>query len=206
MAEAQLIGALAHRGDLDHQAGLSISLAEVSDRGMIDLRGLPDDAKFMAAAKASLGVTLPTTPRTSVTKGDLTVLWLSVDQWLVTLPRSKCAKVLATLRKKTQGMFALACDMSDARTIIRLSGNGVREILMKGTSTDMLSPDMCAGTVRRMLFAEIAAACHLVSAEPDVVDLYVFRSYANYAWEWLLATAKEKAQVGLYGPQPSPNV
>lgn len=201
MAEAQLIGALAHRSDLDRQPGLSITLEVVDGNGMIDLRGETGDAKFMAAAKSVIGVALPTEPRTSVSKGDVTVLWLSIDQWLVTLPRDKCAKVFAALRKKTDGLFALATDMSDARTVIRLSGDGAREVLMKGTSVDMLAPEIAGGTVRRMLFAEIAAACHVVSADPDVLDLYLFRSYADYAWEWLLATARAGAKVRLYGSQ-----
>ncbi len=206
MADAQLIGALAHRGDLERQPGLSISLEVISGKGMIDLRGETDDAKFMAAAKSVLGVALPTKPRTSVAKGDVAVLWLSIDQWLVTLPREKCAKTFEALRKKTAGMFALATDMSDARTIIRLSGDGAREVLMKGTSVDMLAPEITIGTVRRMLFAEIAAACHVIGTDPETLDLYVFRSYADYAWEWLLATAPSGAKVRLYGAQETPAV
>ena len=205
MADAQTNGALAHRNDLDRQPGLSISLEVVDGIGMIDLRGETGDAKFMAAAKSAIGVALPTEPRTSATKGDVTVLWLSIDQWLVTLPRDKCSKVFAALRKKTEALFVLATDMSDARTVIRMSGEGVREVLMKGTSVDMMAPGIEEGTVRRMLFAEIAAACHVVSADPEVIDLYVFRSYANYAWEWLLATSRAGAKVRLYGPQDAPS-
>ena len=204
MAEAHLTGALAHRSDLERQPGLSISLEAVSGRGMIDLRGQTDDQKFMAAAKSALGVALPRAPRTSATKGDVTVLWLSIDQWLVTLPREKLPKTFATLRKKTEGLFALATDMSDARTVIRLRGDGAREVMMKGTSVDMLAPDIEAGTVRRMLFAEIAALCHVIGTEPEELELYVFRSYADYAWEWLLATARTGAKVRLYGAQDAP--
>lgn len=204
MPEAYLSGALAHRSDLARQSGLSVTLEAAAGRGMIDLRGETDDAKFMAAAKSAFGVALPTTPRSSATKGDVTALWFSVDHWLVNLPRDTCGKKLASLQKKTQGLFALAADMSDARTIIRISGEGAREVLMKGTSVDLTAPDMQAGTVRRMLFAEIAAACHVVSTEPEVFDLYVFRSYADYAWQWLLATARAGARVRLYGPQEPP--
>jgi sarcosine oxidase subunit gamma len=204
MADAQMSGALAHRSDQDRQPGLSITLEVITGRGMIDLRGETDDAKFMAAAKSALGLALPTTPRTSASKGDVSILWLSVDQWLVTLPRDKLPKTFAALRKKTEGMFALAVDMSDARTVIRVSGDGAREVLMKGTSVDMLAPDIATGTVRRMLFAEIAAACHVISTEPEMLELYVFRSYADYAWEWLLATGRAGAKVRLYGAQMVP--
>ncbi len=39
----------------------SVTIREISERGMIDLRGLASDKKFMAAAKAALGVDLPKT-------------------------------------------------------------------------------------------------------------------------------------------------
>ena len=58
---------------------------------------------------------------------------------------------------------------------------------------------MTRGGVRRMRFAEIAALLHVV--EQDVFDVYVFRSYATYAWEFLLATAREPAKVKLFGKQ-----
>ena len=51
--------------------GLSVSLREIPDRGMIDLRGLASDRKFMAAAKEALGIDLPRQPRTSVAWGDI---------------------------------------------------------------------------------------------------------------------------------------
>jgi len=44
----------------------------------------------------------------------------------------------------------------------------------------------------------IAALGHFVSNNPDIVDLYVFRSYANYVWEWLLQTAHEDTGLGLF--------
>jgi sarcosine oxidase subunit gamma len=85
------------------------------------------------------------------------------------------------------------------RAVIRLEGQGIREILMKGTSLDLLSPEVKPGFCRRMRFAEIAALLHVV--EEDVFDVYVFRSYAHYTWQFLCATAKESARVRLFGKQ-----
>ena len=39
------------------------------------------------------------------------------------------------------------------------------------------------GFCRRMRYAEIAALLHVV--EEDVFDVYVFRSYAHYTWNFL---------------------
>ena len=180
-------------------AGLSVSLREIEDRGMIDLRGHANDAGFLSAAHDALGFALPLEPRSSAAWGDVRVLWLSVDQWLILSTRSKAREIHANLRKTLEGIHSLAVDVSDMRAVIRLEGEGCREILMKGTSLDLLAPEYKPGCCRRMRFAEIAALLHMV--EDNVFDVYVFRSYAHYTWDFLCATARESARVKLFGAQ-----
>jgi sarcosine oxidase subunit gamma len=182
--------------------GLSISLREIPDRGMLDLRGLTSDRKFMAAVKDVLGVDLPKQPRTSVSWGDIKVLWVSVDQWLILSSRMKAAELLANLRGALASIHSLVVDVSDMRAVIRMEGEGCREIIMKGTSLDLMSGEYEAGTCRRMKYAEIAALLHVV--EDDVFDIYVFRSYAHYVWEFMLTTAREPAAIRLFGKQALP--
>jgi len=166
---------------------------------MIDLRGLASDRKFMKAAEDVLGLDLPKEPRTSNSWGEIRALWMSIDQWLILCPRSKVAELVEALRQRLQGFHSLAVDVSDMRAILRLEGDGAREVLLKGCSLDLLSDDYSAGTVRRMRFAEIAALLHVV--EEDVFDVYVFRSYAEYAWDFIAATARPEAKVILFGRQ-----
>ncbi len=203
MSEALIITPLCDR---EVPANLAISMTEIVDRGMIDLRGLPKDKKFMDAAKAALGVALPTEPRTSAQNGESLCLWMSVDQWLIVCPRKETAALLDKLNKALEGIFSLAVDMSDARSIIRLKGDRVRETLMKGSSIDFTQGGFEPGTVRRMLFGEIAAMVHVVSEEPDVFDLMVFRSYAHHAWDWVEATATKGSEVGFLKPAEAPAV
>lgn len=185
-------------------SGLSIRLREIPERGMIDLRGLASDRKFLNAAKEVLGVELPKSPRSSTSWGDIKVLWLSIDQWLILCPRNKTPDLLAALTKRLQGLHTLAVDVSDMRAVLRLEGDGIREVLLKGTSLDLLSDDYAPGTVRRLRFAEIAALLHVV--EEDIIDLYVFRSYAEYAWDFLCAAARQGSEVRLFGKQAVPGV
>ncbi|MDE2446914.1 MAG: hypothetical protein KGO94_12100 [Alphaproteobacteria bacterium] len=193
MLDVQFESPLAHRGASDN---ISISMREMSERGMIDLRGATTDKKFMAAVKSVLEVDLPKLPRTSSSWGDVTVLWLSPDQWLVLCGRSKAPTLLADLRTALGSIHSLAVDVSDMRAIIRLEGEGVREILMKGSSLDLISDDYKPGTVRRMLFAEVGALIHVIEA--NIIDVYVFRSYANYAWDFIAKSARKGAEVKLY--------
>src|SRR5437868_1920941 len=128
MLELQTNTALA---DVATPIGLAVGLREMTGRGMIDLRGLATDKTFMAAAKEVLGVALPTEPRTSASWGDIKVLWLSIDQWLLLCAEDKAGELLAGLRQGLAGIHSLAVDVSHMRSVIRLEGEGAREVLMK---------------------------------------------------------------------------
>ncbi len=196
MSELYVESPLAHR---EAPQGLSIDLREITDRGMIDLRGSTSDKKFMAAVKKVLGLDLPKTPRISVSWGDVKALWLSIDQWLILCSRAKAVELTAALKAELGNFHSLVVDVSDMRAILRLEGEGVREVLLKGSSLDLLSENYAAGIVRRVRYADIPALLHIV--EENVFDVYVFRSYADYAWEFLLATARAPAKISLFGAQ-----
>jgi sarcosine oxidase subunit gamma len=203
MSDAHFESALQSR---EMPKNLAVGIREITSRGMIDLRGLTSDSKFVAAAKDVLGLDLPTTPRTSAAWGDIQALWLSTDQWLILCPRAKTAELLIALRQALVHIHSFAVDVSDMRSIIRVEGDAARSVLLKGCSLDLLSSDYETGTVRRLRFAEIAALLHIVSGKPDVIDLYVFRSYADYVWEWFLANGRAVADVRQFGKQAVPAV
>lgn len=192
MLEAQFESALANRSA---STDTYVELREISERGMIDLRGLTTDRAFMAAAKSILSLDLPKQPRTSATWGDVKALWLSPDQWLITCARSKAQSLSDELSAALSGVHSLAVNVSDMRAIIRLEGDRAREVVMKGATFDLTDGSYVAGTVRRMRFAEIAALLHIVEA--NTIDLYVFRSYADYAWEFLLKAARKGSEVAV---------
>jgi sarcosine oxidase, subunit gamma len=173
-----------------------INLREIAGRGMIDVRGLATDRKFMAAVKKVLEIGLPKVPRTSASWGDVKVLWISIDQWLVLCPADKADELAARLQMAMVGIHSLVVNVSDMRTVIRLEGEGCAEVVMKGTSTDLLDGTFAPGAVKRMRFAEIAALLHVV--EENVIDIYVFRSYAHYAWDFLCKAARKGSEVRIF--------
>ncbi len=194
MIEAKYESALANRSE---PSNASILIREMNGRGMIDVRGAAADRKFLAAMKSVLGFDLPKVPRSSATWGDVRALWLSTDQWLITCNGTKADELSAALVAALGGLHSLVVNVSDMRAVIRLEGEGVRETVMKGTSIDLTDGDYPPGTVRRMRFAEIAALLHIV--EDNVIEIYVFRSYADYVWEFLLKAARKGSEVRLFG-------
>ena len=180
----------------------SISVSSIDDQGMIDLRGDSGDKKFIAACKKVLGISLPTTPRESTATKNITALWLSPDQWLITCPRVSSVEITQELQSALSGIHALVVDVSDARSILRLEGDGAREILMKGAPVDLTTDDYGKGYVRRLRFAEMAALVHVISDTPEIIDLFVFRSYGQYAWDWLAATSSKQSKLQIFIDQP----
>ncbi len=178
----------------------AISVEEVN-LGMIDLRGDLGDKKFVSAVKKALGVTLPSKPRRSVHKNDVDCLWLSPDQWLITCAPEQKAALLSALKKALGSIHSLAVDVSHARCVLRLTGDCARETLMKGSSVDLSTKECDAGYVRRLLFAEQGALVHIRSQSPDIIDLFIFRSYADYVWKWLEVTSNTHAKVNLFTKQ-----
>ena len=178
-----------------------IVIEESTDRGMIDLKGDPAEPGFLDAAKGVLGLDLPLVPRSSVSSGDTTILWLSTDQWLIVLPYAGSEQVTERLQAAVAPFHALAVDLSDARSIFRIRGIGAREVVMKGASVDLTHTDCVAGTVRRFNFADLAAMVHVVSDRPETLDLYVFRSVGNYVRQFLDTAARPDARLVLWDRQ-----
>jgi len=201
MAEPDYRGALHGIGE---PQGLSIHMWEMPQRGMIDLRGDAGNETFRAGVKQVTGVDLPLTPRTSAAWGEIKILWLSIDQWLIICPRGRLHEMVDELEAALKGQHFAVTDVSDMRTVIRLEGDGVREVLLKGCSLDLLGKGYEPGTVRRVRFAEIAALIQILDAR--TIELYVFRSYAHYAWDFLTVAANAAAAVQLFGEQAAPAV
>ena len=193
MLELHTTSALAHRAE---PTNLSIDMREIAGRGMIELRGLMTDRKFMSAVKAVLGFDLPKAHRTSTSWGDMKALCLSTDQWLILCPGDKVLELQTLLNDALKSIHSLVANVSDMRAIIRLEGENARTTVMKGTSIDLTHGDYPPSTVRRMKFAEVGALLHIV--EDNVIDVYVFRSYADYTWEFLLKAARKGSEVRLF--------
>src|ERR671938_1503273 len=87
---AGLADRLAAAGD----APARIRLSEVPFLTQLTLRVTPG-TPAAAAAGRSLGAPLPTTPNTTSAVGDVEVLWMRPDEWLVVAPAGRAALLQA---------------------------------------------------------------------------------------------------------------
>lgn len=151
---------------------------------MFELRGDP------AQLSAQLGFAPPEANQTA-RHGSATILWLGPDQWLW---------VGDSAPEWPSDVVAL--DVSDARAVIRLSGPQARALLARACPLDLHPSAFPPGRCAQTTLARAAMLLHLLEHEQGanpVFDLYVARSYADYAWEWL---SRAGAQFGVAVVEP----
>ncbi|MFI2301723.1 sarcosine oxidase subunit gamma [Actinacidiphila glaucinigra] len=171
-------------------SGGALRLAELPFLAQIDLR-LDPGGPAAEAAGLALGAPLPLEPCTSVRTGDLAVLWLGPDQWLVVGPPGAQEDLEARLRKAAGEAHVSVTDVSAQRTTLLVSGPRARDLLAHGCSLDLhpevFGPGACARTV--LARAQVV----LVAREEARAGFWVLvhSSFAGYLTDWLLDAATE---------------
>lgn len=160
-----------------------VRISEIRDVGKIDLRGDPGDRAFMGAVGRTLDLLLPTEPCQSTVQGDIAVLWIGPDQWLITCPKDKVPDIAEKLGEATRSTAAAITDVSAAQVVFRIAGPDVLNVLAKGCPLDLHPRAVKPGYVAGSVLAKITVLFHLYEA--DAVDLYLRRSFADYLWSWL---------------------
>jgi sarcosine oxidase, subunit gamma len=167
-------------------AGIGVTV--VGPVRQLALRGESADADFLAAAEAALGTAPPTQPNTASSAGDLTVLWLGPSEWLLVGDVDP-----ARLDSALAGTHHAMVDVTESRTVLRLSGPRVRDLLAKGCSLDLHQRVFAVGACAQSTLALTEMLLHRLPdpAEGPAFDVYVHRSSAGYLWQWLEVAAAE---------------
>ncbi len=169
------------------------AMKESPFRGMVNLRGKPDDKAFLDAAKKALGVPLPLEPNRVSAKDGVTVLWLSPEEWMVITP-GEGPRMADKLAGALSGLHVSVVDVSEARTCIHLTGPQARKVMMKAGAFDVHPRNFAVGHCAQTHLAKALTIIHHVSeSETDGpgYDIYVLRSFSDYLWRWLEDAGRE---------------
>lgn len=153
----------------------AIALAKVicrDDLGMITLRAdLSRSGETLAEA-----VGLPLPDQTRITNdGHRWLGWMSPDELLLMLPLQETAAALNDAGKALQGTHSLVADVSDARVVFDITGEGADDVLSKLSPTDLSA--LPADGLRRSRAAQAAVAFWRIEAGFRLIG---FRSTADY--------------------------
>jgi sarcosine oxidase subunit gamma len=170
---------------------------EAGLHGMITLRGDLASAKVKKAVKDATGQDIPTTRTINAGQGGA-VAWMSPDELLVMCDYDSVSETLSKIEVALSGEHFLAVNVSDARAMFRVSGNGAgaREALAKLCPVDMTPGEFEPGMFRRTRMAQIPAAIWMPDAE--TVQIVCFRSVAEYTFNLLRDAVAEGGEVGLF--------
>jgi sarcosine oxidase subunit gamma len=127
-----------------------------------------------------LGVVPPVVPNTVAVAGDVAVLWLGPDEWLVVAPPS--TPLAEPLAAAVSGQFASVVDVSAHRTAIDVTGPRAWDLLAHGCALDGVAPGHCAQTL-------LARAGVILWRRDDGYRVLVRSSFAHYLTEWLAEAA-----------------
>jgi len=164
-----------------------VHLSELAFLGHLVLRGDSENEIFSAAIESVLGVPLPSALQ-SQTKDELSISWISPDEWLVILPITEAFKIESRLRIMVEGHFAVV-NVSGGQIVLSLSGENARQVLHKSTPYDVHERNFPVGKVVTTVFAKAQAVIRRTGSESW--ELIVRRSFADYVWQWLTDAAKE---------------
>jgi sarcosine oxidase subunit gamma len=160
----------------------AVRVEDAGVKGMITVRGDLSSAKMAKAVKAAVGLAMPDMRGVGVgAKGG--VAWMSPDELMVFCEYADVDAIVAKLEKALKGEHFLAVNVSDARSMFTLTGEGVREVIAKGSPADMSVEGLPLGEMRRSRLGQIAVAFWLT--EEGKLELVCFRSVGQFVYEWL---------------------
>lgn len=165
-----------------------VRVSRATLRGMITLKADLTDPVLRAAVPEVTGCAMPEI-RGLTQSAARAVAWMAPDELLVMLPHADVAACVERLETALAKLHHLVVDVSDARAVFRLEGQGVREVLAKGAPVDLAPAAFAPGSIRRTRLGQVAAALWMCDAQ--TAELVCFRSVAEYV-EAFLQTAAQK--------------
>jgi sarcosine oxidase subunit gamma len=161
-----------------------VVMREHPHRTMVTLRGDADDEGFRTAVSETVGVAPPTEALKAASGGPRAILWMGPDEWLVTAPPEDRETLPGRLATALEGQRAAAVEVGESMTVIELSGPRAADVIAKGCTIDLHPSVFQPGRVVRTLLAKAGIILHQTAETPSY-EVYVHRSFADYAWRWL---------------------
>jgi sarcosine oxidase, subunit gamma len=174
-------------GWADRLAALApvLGAAEVPFRSQLTVRVSDPDA--IAAMGTTLGVVFPSAACTFTSGtgrfGDVEVLWLGPDEFLVTASPGPQVTIEEVLRGALGTARGSVVDTSAQRTTVVLQGPRSREVLAHGCSVDLHPSAAPVGTCVQTLLARTGIVLQVTGE--DTITILVRSSFAEYFAAWL---------------------
>ena len=166
----------------------AVRVEDAGLRGMITLKGDLASSDLKNAATGVAGVDFPGHGEANCV-GEKGLCWMAPDELLVLVPYADVGDALSKIETTLAGKHHLAANVSDARALFYVSGDGAREVLAKLTPADLRPGTFKTGQMRRTRLAQVPAAFWMRDAE--TFEVICFRSVADYVFGLLSNAGRE---------------
>ncbi len=156
--------------------GLTLVHVEIADD---DIQSLNELASALEGDLAA--------PLKSVYLGAWQCVWLGPHRWLLVGQDSVYRQTAASIPSRAPK--AAVNDVSSSRTVLRLAGPRVRDVLASDCSIDLHPTAFPISTAVTTDIDHVTAT--IVCTDEDTFDLYVPRGFAVSIWEWLHTVSVE---------------
>ena len=169
-----------------------IFIQEGDPVGKINLRGKSNDKEFMKSIGSALDLLLPIEPNVRVSNNNISIIWLSPNEWLIETPETKTHQILKLLKSTLDPQKTSVVDLSFSKTILRLEGNHVNTLLSKYLVINFEEVLKKNYSVAQTIFIKIPILLvrNNSNNETTSVDIHMNRSHAKYIYELLIDGSK----------------
>ena len=161
----------------------NFSMAEKTPIEKINLRGNIENKDFVSKVGKLLGIILPKEACSTSTKEDITSLWLGPNEWLIEINQIRdFEKIFLDLKETLNFQNTAVTDVTENRTILKLSGIYLYKLLAKFMVVDLEKVLKSESSVAQTIFVKIPVLIirnHNKNQEPSVY-LHANRSHAQY--------------------------
>ena len=149
----------------------------------INIRGKNKD--FFTKVGKILSIILPVEPNTSTSNGNLDVLWLSPDEWMIYLNENIFDNLFNEISKLNLGSVT---DVSDQWVCINIKGSKVFDLLSSGSPFNFRKFKNNKNRVTQTLVNHVDVTIH--HKELNEINLFVRRSFSEHLMSWLNDNAR----------------
>ena len=165
--------------------GLSVRELPVSGKLILQVNG--NHEAVQSAVTRAIGQHLPVLPNTSTTSKH-TILWMKPTRWMILSEPEDIPQIRQKLETALAEFHFMISDASDSRTGIEVTGAHARTLMRRICALDLHEGSFPVGQCAQTLLVRIPLLLHQLDETPTF-HLYVDRSVARYAWDWLTDAA-----------------
>ena len=169
---------------IENHSGINVQ--EISSLNKFNLRINNTNSDLVKKCGKILNAIFPIKPNTYNKSDSSNIIWLGPNEWLLTNKKEK--DLFIQLRNELGDLEASVTDISENRTVIRISGNKIFKLLSKFLVLDLdknLSDESsCAQTL--FVKVPILLVRNFKENETPEIDIYTNRSHANYIYNLIV--------------------